>query len=157
MLQDLRHLILLDFRSIEDFNKSHIRKSIKVDLSNYKKIIASLIVSLGQKKKDRKEVNDLTQEVKKAMENMSLEVNGHSFKTHYPNDDLKRVLMIFPESTSQNAEMIKQVTAEIQAISDEVLTVTKERISKVFYLTEFTEFALKYQLLCVPAPCTNEK
>ena len=89
------------------------------------------------------------------MANMSLEVNGHSFKTHYPNDDLKRVLMVFPET--ENKAIIDKISAEIQAISDEVLTVTKERISKVFYLKEYTEFSSKYSLLCVPAPCTSEK
>jgi|TARA_B110001450_G_C17287821_1_gene346179 rhodanese-related sulfurtransferase len=50
MLQDLRHLILLDFRSEEEFAKSHIRKAIRVTLENYKAIIASLIVSLTHKK-----------------------------------------------------------------------------------------------------------
>lgn len=50
MLQDLRHLILLDFRSEEEYDKSHIRKAIRVDLDNYKAIIASLIVSLTHKK-----------------------------------------------------------------------------------------------------------
>lgn len=50
MLQDLRHLILLDFRSEEEFNKSHIRKAIRVTLDNYKTIIASLIVSLNTRK-----------------------------------------------------------------------------------------------------------
>ena len=50
MLQDLRHLILLDFRPEEQFNESHIRKAIRVTLDNYKSIIASLIVSLNHKK-----------------------------------------------------------------------------------------------------------
>jgi hypothetical protein len=32
LLQDMRHLIIVDFRSKEEFEKSHIRKSILVDL-----------------------------------------------------------------------------------------------------------------------------
>lgn len=107
MLQDLRHLILLDFRTEEEFNKSHIRKAIRVDLSNYKKKIASLIVSLAHKKENKPSSGGINEEVIKAMQNMSLEVNGQTFKTHYPNDDLKRVLMIFPEYSSENESIIK--------------------------------------------------
>ena len=36
MLQDLRHLIILDFRSEEEYNKSHIRKAVRVDATDYK-------------------------------------------------------------------------------------------------------------------------
>jgi hypothetical protein len=53
----------------------------------------------------------MSEEVMKAMANMSLEVNGHSFKTHYPNDDLKRVLMVFPET--ENKAIIDKISAEI--------------------------------------------
>jgi hypothetical protein len=35
------------------------------------------------------------------MKNLSLDVNGQTFKTHYPNDDLKRVLMVFDESENK--------------------------------------------------------
>lgn len=51
LLQDLRHLIILDMRNEEDFKKSHIRKAIRADLSNYKEKIAGCLVSLNQKTK----------------------------------------------------------------------------------------------------------
>jgi rhodanese-related sulfurtransferase len=51
LLQDLRHLIILDFRSEEEFNQSHIRKAIRVDISDYKEKIAGCIVSLHEKTK----------------------------------------------------------------------------------------------------------
>ena len=74
MLQDLRHLIILDFRSEDDFNKSHVRKAVRVDMSNYKQKIASFIVSLHEKTKpgntlsevQKKDV-DIATEAKKAI------------------------------------------------------------------------------------------
>lgn len=51
LLQDLRHLIILDFRSEEEFDKSHIRKAVRVDITNYKKKIAGYLVSLNFKAK----------------------------------------------------------------------------------------------------------
>jgi predicted sulfurtransferase len=49
LLQDLRHLIILDFRAAEEYNLSHIRKSIRVDESSYKEKVAGCIVSLHEK------------------------------------------------------------------------------------------------------------
>ena len=49
MLQDLRHLIILDFRNLEEFDQNHIRKSIHCDLTNYKEKLAGCIVSLHEK------------------------------------------------------------------------------------------------------------
>lgn len=42
-LQDMRHLVILDFRSEELFKKCRIRKSLKVDLENYAPILLSVI------------------------------------------------------------------------------------------------------------------
>ena len=39
MLQDMRHLVILDFRSKENFNQSHIRKASNVDIENYRKVL----------------------------------------------------------------------------------------------------------------------
>jgi len=36
MLQDMRHLIILDFRKKSDFDLAYIRKSINVDLDSFK-------------------------------------------------------------------------------------------------------------------------
>lgn len=51
LLQDLRHLIILDMRSQEEFDKSHIRKAIRADVNNYKEKIAGCLVSLNQSTK----------------------------------------------------------------------------------------------------------
>ena len=71
LLQDLRHLIILDFRSEEDFNKNHIRKALRVDLTDYKEKIAGSIVSLHEKTKPgntlpEQEKLDINDEAKKA-------------------------------------------------------------------------------------------
>ena len=52
MLQDLRHLIILDFRPEEQFNESHIRKAVRVTPETYKQVIASCLVSLHNKVPD---------------------------------------------------------------------------------------------------------
>ena len=41
----------MDFRSEEEFNKSHIRKAVRVDITNYKEKIAGYLVSLTLKAK----------------------------------------------------------------------------------------------------------
>lgn len=77
----MRHLILLDFRSQEEFDKSHIRKSIRVDLNNYKQVIASLIVSLNSKPTDNQ--TTAADEAQKAIGNLngSTIINGNTFKS----------------------------------------------------------------------------
>lgn len=52
MLQDLRHLIILDFRSEQEYNEWHIRKAIRVTPDTYKQVIASCFVSLNNKVPD---------------------------------------------------------------------------------------------------------
>ena len=39
MLQDMRHLVILDFRSKTNFESSHIRKASNVDIDNYRKVL----------------------------------------------------------------------------------------------------------------------
>ena len=51
LLQDLRHLIILDFRPEEQFKESHIRKAVRVDLTDYKEKIAEALVTLHEKTK----------------------------------------------------------------------------------------------------------
>ena len=46
LLQDMRHLIILDFRDEQDFNKSHIRKAERATLDTYKEMVAGYLVSL---------------------------------------------------------------------------------------------------------------
>ena len=75
LLQDMRHLIILDFRDILDFNEFHIRKSVISTLDSYKQEIINCI---------------------------STKKPTHS--SQYPNDDLKRVLLIFPASNWKTFE-----------------------------------------------------
>lgn len=79
MLQDLRHLIILDFRSLEEYNQSHIRKSIRVVLTDYQKILASALVSLhlqmqpgadGKSMKKSQSESNIVYEGKKAMKSL---------------------------------------------------------------------------------------
>jgi len=37
MLQDMRHLVIVDFR--QDYKDRHVRRSLKVDLSNWKQTV----------------------------------------------------------------------------------------------------------------------
>ncbi len=45
ILQDMRHVIILDFRDDVDFRQSHIRKSIRVTLETYKDEIMQAMFS----------------------------------------------------------------------------------------------------------------
>lgn len=83
-------------------------------------------------------------------------VDGRAFASEYKQDDLKRVLAIFPE----NAQVIKQletmISVELPVLADDILKIAHQRITKFFYLKEFSAFKKKYPLLCIPHPCTNE-
>ena len=68
LLQDMRHLIILDFRPQDKFSSSRIRKAIHTDLESYEKEIQSAIATKSEK-----------------------------CKTHYEGDTLKRILFIFPK------------------------------------------------------------
>ena len=48
-------------------------------------------------------------------------MNGNTFKSQYAQDDLKRVLMILPESTAENKPIIDKVSKEIQILAEEIL------------------------------------
>lgn len=68
MLQDMRHLIIIDMREVAAFEESHIRRSINANLENFKdQILGAMLLT----KDDR-------------------------YRSHYPADDLKRVLFILP-------------------------------------------------------------
>ena len=71
ILQDMRHVILMDFREDVDYRQSHLRKSNRVTLENYKDELLTAMLS-----------ND--------------KARLAQFKSQYDNDDLKRVVFIFP-------------------------------------------------------------
>jgi len=70
MLADMRHLIILDFRPQAEFDACHIRKSIRVDIDSYQEQVVSAMLN----PKDSR------------------------FMSEYKGDDLKSLLMIFPNS-----------------------------------------------------------
>lgn len=76
MLQDMRHVLVVDFRDkASAFDKSHIRKSIHVDAESYQKVIqAAFIQKVG---------------------------NGH-----YDGDDLRRVVFVFPPDQASKLEAL---------------------------------------------------
>jgi len=43
MLQDLRHILILDFRPEEEFKASHIRKSLNVTSAGYADVLLKAI------------------------------------------------------------------------------------------------------------------
>ena len=49
-LQDMRHVILLDFRDELEFNHSHIRKSIRVTLETYKDVLLDAMLNKDKTK-----------------------------------------------------------------------------------------------------------
>lgn len=67
MLQDMRHLFILDFRDTVDFSETHIRRSLNVTIENYKEALMTLF---AMKDKDH--------------------------NSHYEADDLKRILYVLP-------------------------------------------------------------
>ena len=86
----MRHVILLDFRDEVDFNHSHIRKSIRVTLETYKDVLVDAMLN-----KDKK-------------------VQAQ-FKSQYDNDDLKRVIFVFPMPSYRKFE--GHITGELDDIN----------------------------------------
>ena len=64
----MRHLIILDMRDADAFATSNIRRSINVTIDTFE---SQLIAAMLAHKSDR-------------------------FMSHYPSDDLKRVLFVLP-------------------------------------------------------------
>ena len=83
-------------------------------------------------------------------------VDGRAFASEYKQDDLKRILMIFPENSQQIKQLETMVSTEMPMLGDDILKIAHHRISKVFFLKEFTAFKKKYPLICIPHPCVND-
>lgn len=94
-----------------------------MDLSDYKEKIAGCIVSLHEKTRpgntltDHEKV-DVNEEAKKAVSQLQShnhkQVDGTIFKSQYQQDDLKRVLIVFPDSEWKTLE--QKVSQEIQIL-----------------------------------------
>lgn len=48
------------------------------------------------------------------------------------------------------------MNAELPILAEELLKVSHQRLSKAFYLKDFSAFKAKYPLLCIPHPCSSE-
>jgi hypothetical protein len=77
LLQDMRHLLIIDLRPAEAFKLGHIRKSLNVEMATISKVIMSAML-----KPDTQ------------------------FASKYEGDDLKRVLFIFPDDYSTSLEKV---------------------------------------------------
>lgn len=80
-------------------------------------------------------------------------VDGKPFASEYKQDDLKRVLMVFPEDSQKVKQLETMVNAELPVLAEELQKHIHERLQKAFYLKEFSAFKKKYPLLCIPHPC----
>ena len=78
MLQDLRHIVILDFRPSEEFQQSHIRLSLNVTLENYHKIMLDVISGTKERQ--------------------------HPYRSHFEGDSVKRLLFILPTVTWKEYE-----------------------------------------------------
>ena len=125
ILQDMRHVIILDLREEVDFNQSHIRKSIRVTLENYKDEIMTAMLTKDKEKQQQ-------------------------FKSQYENDDLRRVVFIIPSENFKALEA--QVNAEILAVDEQIDMKSGGliQIHRVFAFKDYdTIFEPKYPLMCV--------
>jgi len=77
LLQDMRHLLIIDVRPAEAFKLGHIRKSLNVEMATLSKVIMSAML-----KPDTQ------------------------FASKYEGDDLKRVLFIFPDEYPTSLEKV---------------------------------------------------
>lgn len=122
MMQDMRHLIILDFRQEEEFKESHIRKSLTVTTDIYQQILAE---RLGGPKEMQQ-----------------------PYKSHFEGDDLKRILCVLPNANWKELEA--QINKNLPAFNDEVLLKAfNTRIHKAYFLKDFNEVKTKYPFLCV--------
>ena len=82
LLQDIRHLIILDFRSEEEFSESHIRKAVRCELSNYKEKVAESLVTLHENQRPGASPS-VQNEVNQAVDSLKVKqkIDGTRFKS----------------------------------------------------------------------------
>lgn len=77
LLQDMRHLLIIDLRPADTFKLGHIRKSLNVEMATLNKVIMSAMLKPDPQ-----------------------------FASKYEGDDLKRVLFIFPDDAPISFEKL---------------------------------------------------
>lgn len=105
----MRHLIILDFRTQTDFDRNHIRIALNVTQETYEQ---ELLTHLADTKS--------------------------CFKTHYAQDQLKRVLFVLPESGWQAIE--KMINQNIETISQNTIKIGGEPLNKAFFIKDYAMF-----------------
>lgn len=126
MLQDMRHLVIVDLRSQTDFDESHIRNAIH----------------LGN------QIDEIKPEV---IRHLIADQKTNQFRSHFENDDLKRVLFVVPQTDAKRFEAL--IVADLDEIREgaENSTQAQTTLHKAFYFKDFdSEFKPKYPLVCLP-------
>ena len=122
MFQDLRHIIVLDFRTPSDFAASHLRKSVNVSLENYQQVLVSLLAGAKDKQS--------------------------AYKSHYEGDHIKRVLFILPSTSAKQLET--QLNTELPELNEVFLVkALDDRIHKAYFHKDYSEIEKTYPFLCV--------
>ena len=73
---------------------------------------------------------------------------GLRYKSEYQNDDLKRVLFVLDASNSK--EVQETLGKEVPILSEGILEITGQRVSKFFFMDDMHEFEKRYPLVCLP-------
>ena len=93
MLQDMRHLVIVDLRSQTDFDESHVRNALHLGngLDSIKTEVAKHLIA------DQK---------------------TNQFRSHFENDDLRRVLFIVPQADAKRYEAL--IVADLDDLRQDV-------------------------------------
>ena len=120
----MRHLIIIDLRSEESFNASHIRKAIRVEptATNIRDQLAGALLSNRDER----------------------------FRSHYSNDDLTRALFVLPAGQAVDYERL--ITSKLAEVNERLVSSSANSIQlhKAFTLKDFDGLAAKYPLVCLP-------
>lgn len=123
MLQDMRHLLIIDLRSEEEFKASHIRRSVHATMEDYQQKLVENIAA-GPKEL----------------------IATH--KSQFENDDMKRVLFVLPHASWKTLEA--QINKELPVLNEELLLKAYSiRITKAYFTKDYKEISTKYPFVCV--------
>lgn len=138
-LNDMRHLVIIDCRSEDQFKLGHIRKSIYSKPDDCKAKIAMALLTQIQYSQpgSKRPTPDLFYGL-----NGTEDIDGRIFASHFKDDELRRVLIV--------ADDFAQFEKELPLLADGLLEESKIRLSKVGFLKKYKEFAEQYSCLWIP-------
>jgi len=111
LLQDMRHLVIIDLRQQFDFELGHIRRSIRADLTTYARVL----------------VDNLLTPTKQ-------------FASHYEGDDLRRVLFVLPNDQATEMDKKIKAEMEAIAANLQTVTKGLLSLHKAFWVKDFPKF-----------------